>query len=441
VGDALPRARRPGQDRREVLVRVALVQEHRLAELAREGELRGEGLALHVRGREVPVVVEAALAHRDHLGRTGELPKLGERLAPELTGVVRMHAGGREQAPRMGTCECNGAARARECRARHDELDDAGRRGTREYGVPIGVVTVVREIDADVDERGGRACPRGCAKVGHVTAILLNGAPVLRRPHADAVPRRARPSSLLVLAAATLAALAGAAWADEAQWRDLESRIQYGYYTEDRRALQNLADNLALDESHGEWRAYYAGLVNWRLAQLTAQAPPGGKGPSVSDLAQRCTRALDAALESHEDFVEGLALRSACLATPLAGGGMHLPGHRPRKDVQRALSLAPRNPRALLIDALSDYELPPSLGGNQERALGEFRRAVAAFETERAGPEVMPGWGAAEAYMLLGQNLLAHNDPVGARDALERALLLAPDYAQARRLMAKIISG
>jgi hypothetical protein len=264
---------------------------------------------------------------------------------------------------------------------------------------------------------------------------------VLLSPPADAVPRRARPATVLVLAAATLAALTGAARADEAQWRDLESRIQYGYYTEDRRALQNLADNIALDESRAEWHAYYAGLVYWRLAQLTAQAAPGGKGPSVAELAQRCTHELDATLESHADFVEGLALRSACLATPLSGGGMHLPGHRPRKDVQRALSIAPRNPRALLIDALGDYQLPPSLGGNQERALGEFRKAVAAFETERAGPEGLPGWGAAEAYLLLGQSLLAHNDAVGARDALERALLLAPDYAQARRLMAKIISG
>jgi Tfp pilus assembly protein PilF len=34
-----------------------------------------------------------------------------------------------------------------------------------------------------------------------------------------------------------------------------------------------------------------------------------------------------------------------------------------------------------------------------------------------------------------------HGDAVGARDALERALLLAPQYAQARRLMAKITSG
>jgi hypothetical protein len=30
---------------------------------------------------------------------------------------------------------------------------------------------------------------------------------------------------------------------------------------------------------------------------------------------------------------------------------------------------------------------------------------------------------------------------VGARDALEHALLIAPEFAQARRLMASIVSG
>jgi hypothetical protein len=36
---------------------------------------------------------------------------------------------------------------------------------------------------------------------------------------------------------------------------------------------------------------------------------------------------------------------------------------------------------------------------------------------------------------------LDHGDLVGARDALEHALLLAPEYAQARRLMTKITAG
>ncbi len=103
--------------------------------------------------------------------------------------------------------------------------------------------------------------------------------------------------------------------------------------------------------------------------------------------------------------------------------------------------MAPKNPRVLLIDALGDYEFSAALGGNKERALPKLRRAVAAFEAERGGAEALPGWGASEAYYYLGRDLLEHQDPVGARDALEHALLLAPEYAQARALMAKITSG
>jgi Tfp pilus assembly protein PilF len=95
----------------------------------------------------------------------------------------------------------------------------------------------------------------------------------------------------------------------------------------------------------------------------------------------------------------------------------------------------------LLLDAMSDYQLAPRLGGNKERALVKLRQAVAAFEVERAGTEHLPGWGAAEAYLLLARDLLDHGEPVAARDALEHALLLAPEFAQARRLMAQITSG
>src|SRR5256885_1931908 len=112
-----------------------------------------------------------------------------------------------------------------------------------------------------------------------------------------------------------------------------------------------------------------------------------------------------------------------------------------RGDIGRALGLAGRDPRVLFIDALSDYQLAPELGGNKERALVKLRRAVAAFELERAGTEQLPGWGAAEAYELLARDLLDHGEALGARDALEHALVLAPEFSQARRLMAQIISG
>lgn len=246
------------------------------------------------------------------------------------------------------------------------------------------------------------------------------------------------------LAGAALALLgAGTAGADEAAWRDFEGRIQYGYYTEDARALHNLVDTIASDESQDKLHGYYAALTEYRLAQLTAQGLAGAGGESAAQLAQRCVAGTDAALAVQADFAEAVALRAACLAMPLSGGGLHAPfaGHRARKELDRALQLAPRNPRVLLVDAMSDYQLPPSFGGNKERALPKLRRAVAAFDTERGAAEHLPGWGAAEAYLFLARDLLDHADPIGARDALERALLIAPQFTQARRLLAKVISG
>jgi hypothetical protein len=198
-------------------------------------------------------------------------------------------------------------------------------------------------------------------------------------------------------AALAAVALAGAALAEETQWRDLESRIQYAYYTEDGRTLRNLQEAVAAEESHEPWRGYYQGLAAWRLAQLATENPGPAGEPSAAELAARCVHELGDVLEAKTDFAEGLALRSACESMPLAAGGMHVPfaAHRPRKDLDRALQLAAKNPRVLLIDAVNDYQLPSAQGGNKERALTKLRNAVAAFETERGGPEPLPGWGAA----------------------------------------------
>ena len=60
------------------------------------------------------------------------------------------------------------------------------------------------------------------------------------------------------------------------------------------------------------------------------------------------------------------------------------------------------------------------------------------FEAARAGASTTPEWGAADAYAFLGRALYEQRDVVGAREALERALLIAPDYAMARKLMSQI---
>jgi hypothetical protein len=248
-------------------------------------------------------------------------------------------------------------------------------------------------------------------------------------------------ANILLPAAAALLAASGAAPGAETSWRDIESRIQYGYYTEDAAALRSLRGLIAADESHDRLHGYYAALLAWREAQLAAQGVPASRGERAGDLAERCVTEADHLLESQAAFTDALALRAACLATPLNTGGSTLSTHRARKDIEHALKSSPHDPRVLLVDAMNDYQLASAGGGSKERALPKLRLAVAAFEAERAGLERLPGWGAAEAYLLLARDLLDHADPVGARDALEHALLIAPEYTQARRLMARIVGG
>lgn len=245
----------------------------------------------------------------------------------------------------------------------------------------------------------------------------------------------------ILLPAAALLALSASGYGADTSWRDIESRIQYGYYTEDAGALRSLTGLIAADESHDKLHGYYAALLNWRLAQLAARG--AARGVSAAGLAEHCVSAADDSLAVQADFADALALRSACQAAPLTGADFAVfSGHqRLRRDLERARQLSPHDPRVLLVDAMNDYQLPPSAGGNKERALPKLRLAVAAFEAERAGLERLPGWGAAEAYLFLARGLLDHADPVAARDALEHALLIAPEFVQARRLMAKLIES
>jgi hypothetical protein len=228
------------------------------------------------------------------------------------------------------------------------------------------------------------------------------------------------------------------AWGADLSWPDVESRIQYSYYVEDRRALQEIAASLEQSPLQGPLRNYYSALVNYRLAQLTAQ---GRQGES-RDAVERCISNLDQALKEQADFPDGLALQASCLGllTSLSPLRVALIGPKSSHQLDKALKLAPRNPRVMLLDALCDYD-KHSLPGGKERALGKLERAVVAFEDERRGLERIPGWGAADAYALLARSYLDKGDAIAARGALENALLIAPEFALAKRLLTRITSG
>ncbi len=143
------------------------------------------------------------------------------------------------------------------------------------------------------------------------------------------------------------------------------------------------------------------------------------------------------------DSAEGLALESACLELLAGLQAWRAPFAASRSGslIEKARHAAPKNPRVLLLDAASMYERPKASEADKNRALQGFQQAAAAFEAERRETEHLPGWGAAEAYVYLAKCQLDRGATLQARDALERALLIAPEFAEARRLMKKITSG
>jgi len=240
----------------------------------------------------------------------------------------------------------------------------------------------------------------------------------------------------------------------ETNWLDIESRIQYGYFTEDAHSLRNLVEPLAANDSHDRLKSYYAGLLAYRLTLLAdpqQQPAAAARTPepvrkndrSKSEARQsieHCVSYLDQALQAQSNFADALALQSACLMMLSELSSWRTPFATPRSSTQihKALELAPRNPRVLLLEAIGDYQHPK---GNAGQSCGKFKTVAEVFEKERADVDHVPGWGSAEAYTWLGRCYLDSGDGNAARDALERALLIAPEFGQARRLLATITSG
>jgi hypothetical protein len=100
------------------------------------------------------------------------------------------------------------------------------------------------------------------------------------------------------------------------------------------------------------------------------------------------------------------------------------------KHRQRAVELAPRNPRVMIMDAGMVFYTPPAAGGSQDKAIAAWLEALKLFEAEKAGDPLRVDWGGALPYGWLA-NLYLQTAPPRMADAdqmAKKALLLQPDF-------------
>lgn len=235
-----------------------------------------------------------------------------------------------------------------------------------------------------------------------------------------------------------LAAAASAAAESTAEFDDASARLQFAYYTADSRSLEEMLSVIAGFEVDGGLavaKSYQLAYGNWKLAQLYAQplderARPNSK-TSANKAAKACVQHAREAIAKDPRLAEVYAIEAACDDFSPGSNGGGSPACARNKSMRTALTLGAENPRVHFVNALCSSELK----GEGAAAVDLWRVVVAKFEAAPPSQPGKPDWGHAEALTLLGESYLQRGEMVAARDVLERALVLAPDYRQAQKLL------
>lgn len=427
AGEARPEV---AKDREEVGVRVALMEEHRFMKVSSQLQLFPERRALRIGRREVAEVVETAFSHRDHFRLRCHLRQLRQRVVIELCGVMRVHSSRTPESVRIPSHQVDGGARAGDRAAGNHHARHAGRLSPSDHFSAVAVEAVVREVDADVDEfvQGSLRLKQPVLSFGTVNCsgtidrvLMLGGlyaSGLLAAWLAVALPADVRAESM-------------------AELDDAAARMQYAFYTSDPRTIETLLKSIeALEVSAplAATKSYHLAYGSWKLSQLyldsvSEERPPSNAKALAAKAAQACVRHAKAAVQQDARMGEAYAIQAACEGfTPNARGGSA--GCERGKPMRTALSVSPDNPRVKLIEALCASGRSPD-----PAATDRWRSVVESFEAAPPSAPGRPDWGHVEALTMLGETYLQRGDPVAARDALERALVLAPDYRQARQLL------
>ena len=240
----------------------------------------------------------------------------------------------------------------------------------------------------------------------------------------------------LVLPAMLL--FAAAAWPQ--QGGDLQAQILYAYQTEDGNSLTNLIQDLTTrvkaDAGDASLR-YHLAHAQYRRGLLAGPKNAQLAESSLSD----CIDELKPLLSQDVKSVEALILQSACYAGLASHRKLESVLLRSRSDerLNAALKLAPRNPRAVFLAAMDGLNQAKAGSPERQRAFAQLQLAAQLFDASSATDIDTPGWGHAEAYLALGRELQSRGDQLGARNSIEKSLIVAPDYKAAQRQLAQLV--
>jgi tetratricopeptide (TPR) repeat protein len=184
-----------------------------------------------------------------------------------------------------------------------------------------------------------------------------------------------------------------------------------------------LVDRVLAAHPNDAWALHYAGFGLYREATIR-------RGRDTADVNPLYERALDYfdRSEKAKPIAETAALRASVLGqligtNPLKG---MINGPRSTSAMDRAISLAPNNPRVWLVRGISAIYTPELFGGGLPKAEEYLKKALTNFERDTPVSPA-PAWGKHEPFIWLGQIYEKQGKRDAARAMYEKALAMEPE--------------
>ena len=183
------------------------------------------------------------------------------------------------------------------------------------------------------------------------------------------------------------------------------------------------------DTSSTAWGHYYIALADYRIADLLLAAGEQNKD-AASEHLKTTVEHLKEAIQLDPQAAEAYSLLSSAYGRQIALNPVKsmVLGPRAGKAVQKALQIAPDNPRVVLSAAISDFNTPKMFGGSKEKGLQGFQRAAELFARQEPTGPIQPVWGHSRTYAWLGIAYQDRGELASARVAFEKALAIDPDF-------------
>jgi tetratricopeptide (TPR) repeat protein len=222
---------------------------------------------------------------------------------------------------------------------------------------------------------------------------------------------------------------------------DLEAQILYAFHVEDANQLTSLIQTLTTqvhENASDNALRYHLAHAQYRLGIVDEIKHARGAKAAL----ESCVDELKPLLAQDVNSVESLALQSACYwrLAHLEKLEAMLLRSQAESRLRDAYRLAPRNPRVVFLMAADAISRAKPGSKDYAQALEQLELAAHLFEATSATSIEVPGWGHAEAYLEVGRQLEARGDVLGARNWIEKALIVAPDYKAAQRQLASLVT-